>query len=70
MRSTMVSLRISKNLLQQIDDLQEAFANDARLSPSGSTSRTDVMLHLILLGLDQIRKEPVDMGMTTEKAAP
>lgn len=70
MSSTMVSFRISTNLLQQIDDLQQTFVNDVRLSPSGSTNRTDVMLHLILLGLDELKKQVVVVPKEAEQVSP
>jgi hypothetical protein len=72
MHSTMVSLRVSTNLLQQIDALQEPFASNAKLAPSGNASRSSIMLHLMLLGLEQLRKEGISPSadVPEEKAAP
>lgn len=54
-RSVLISLRLHKSLVQQIDDLQERVASDGRLSPSGSTSRSEIIRHLILMGLDVVK---------------
>lgn len=51
--SVMISLRIHKDLLDKIDKLEDVFAQDAHLSPSGLTSRADIIRHLLLEGVER-----------------
>lgn len=56
-RSVLISLRLHKGLMQQIDDLHEDFCKDALLSPSGSTSRSEIIRHLIVMGIKALKEE-------------
>lgn len=55
-RSVLISLRLHRSLVQQIDDLQDRILNNGRLSPSGTTSRSEIIRHLILMGIDRVRE--------------
>jgi len=53
-RSVLISLRLHKDLLHQIDLVQDWVADDAVLTPSGSTNRSEVIRHLIVMGLQSL----------------
>lgn len=56
-RSVLISLRLHKGLVQQIDGLHETFCKDALLSPSGSTSRSEIIRHLLVLGIKALKED-------------
>jgi hypothetical protein len=56
-RSVLISLRLHRGLVQQIDNLHETFCNDASLAPSGSTSRSEIIRHLLLLGIKALKDQ-------------
>jgi metal-responsive CopG/Arc/MetJ family transcriptional regulator len=55
-RSVLISLRLHRSLVQQIDDLQDRIVNNGRLTPSGTTSRSEIIRHLIILGMDRVQE--------------
>lgn len=50
--SVMISLRINRQLLEQIDSLVEAMVVDPKLTPSGVVTRADVLRLLLVRGVE------------------
>jgi hypothetical protein len=55
-RSVLISLRLHRCLVQQIDDLHDRIVSNGRLTPSGTTSRSEIIRHLILMGMDRVKE--------------
>lgn len=53
-QSVMINVRVSKDLVKEIDNLEKSFYSNPYLSSRGSITRSEIIRHLIILGIKNI----------------